>query len=148
MEEKKYIKNKWISLKKAKIYWCLALIICTLAIYNTINYSKSNNNVKIECSYMNYACGDCYTNYKIQKVYRPTDIKENLRNKEINIKFNSNKLNDKFEKEVKDGCEICYKYKFVGNLRYSILDGYYSLIVVSYSLNFNKACCDSTTIDQ
>ena len=101
--------------------------------------SCSNIDISVKCSYMGYACGDCYPQFRIDSII---SIKKsnysNLIGKDVYIIYNEQEL-----EELIDSCWICYDYYVEGNLQKSLFKKYFIIRASSYYLKDKRPdCCE------
>jgi hypothetical protein len=85
-----------------------------LIVYFTVS---TKTNVQLQCIYMAYACGDCYSQYRVQQVYAPSSMRDKLMNKDIAVVFDNARQEAAFNDKVGD-CLICYVFDLRGTISF------------------------------
>ena len=127
---------------KFKILYVVFICAIGLIFYLLVPKNLSDDNVKIKCNYMAYACGDCYPQFKVKDIIQGnnSEVKKIL-DSEIEVVFTDDKLQEAVDKGTYK-CVICYDFIFTGNLKKSFRKGTYFLAhTVKIKLK-NDSCCN------
>jgi hypothetical protein len=102
--------------------------------------TKSIGEIKLRCSYMAYACGDCYTQFKVDSVLSVNDESKGLLGQDISIYIEENGAIVPLEQKV-DKCWICYDYYVSGYLEKQWFISYNKFIAKNYDLVLRSPDC-------
>lgn len=122
-----------------KKYIILLFLICILIL--TVGYIKYYlpTPVKIKCTYMAYACGDCYPQFRIDDIYSDNGNKL-IKGEDVYLKIIDNGEEKKLEEKI-DSCWICYDYYIDGKATKHLF-GSKTVLISKYHIILRKNCCD------
>jgi hypothetical protein len=99
--------------------------------------------VLLKCSYMAYACGDCYPQFRVDSIMYSDRPIDDLTGKDVYLFIENRGTKTPLEEEIKN-CWICYDYYVEGLLEKNWLNSKKQIIVTKYNLVMrNKDCCSS-----
>lgn len=119
----------------------ITLLFLAVSSYYFIPKTVSDRKIKIKCSYMAYACGNCYPQYHVKQiVIGKNKATEMILDTDLHIEFNDEKIKKKLISQTSK-CMICYDFYFIGELKKTPVKGYYFISEsVEYKLK-DTSCC-------
>lgn len=132
---------KFIRKKPRWIKWLVVGLCLLLVVFFIVNKSfvRIHRNIKVECRYVAYACGDCYPKYVVEYV-SSSILKKSLIDKNIYLEFESNQEDEKLDNKIGQYA-TCYRIILFGDLEYDPFKKYgYTLKVAKYILKKRKDC--------